>query len=203
MKKTIASIVIGLSIGIVMGQMHIQSSTETPSWAITNRPEPIRYEIKLEKIDSEADHYLHDMGYKLDDEIPEDIQRMAEYIGYEYGISPEFLEAVAYQESRFNPEVKSADGSCIGLMQVNPKWHKERMNRLGVTDLTDAQSNMMVAADYLSYLFNKYEDPGVVLMKYNGDSRTEAYAQNGKLSGYAQEILDRAEEYEVRHGKIN
>lgn len=48
------------------------------------------------------------------------------------------------------------------------------MKELGVTDLYDPRQNMTVAADYLAELFEEYGEPGMVLMKYNGDSTSVA-----------------------------
>lgn len=123
-----------------------------------------------------------------------------EEYGEEYNICPELLMAIAEAESSGNP--KAENGSCKGLMQVSEKWHKDRMERLGVTDIFDTSGNILIATDYLCELFEKYEDVGMVLMVYNGDSNAKNY-MNGKakLSGYAEKILERSAELEKEHGK--
>lgn len=205
MRRTIISILIGTSIGLILGASHVVSARSQESWAISNRPTPEVFQVEVNHEESEqgADHFLHDMGYKIDPDIPLEIQQCAESIGYIYGICPELLESMAYQESRFNPKAVSGDGSCIGLMQVNPRWHRDRMERLSVSkeDLKTVRGNMLVAADYLKELFDTYEDPGIVLMTYNGDSRAQSFAQSGRLSYYAKEILDRSSEWETKHEK--
>lgn len=134
----------------------------------------------------------------IDDGIPTEVKKAAEKWGNHYGICPELIEALAYQESRFIPDIVSADGSCIGLCQVNPSCHKARMEKLGVTDLTDIDGNIAVATDYLEELFEQYEgDVDILLMAYNGDSSYK----NGHISRYAAEILERSEDYERLHGK--
>ena len=68
--------------------------------------------------------------------------------------------------------------------------------------LYDPYGNMLVAADYLSELFEEYEDVGVVLMTYNGDSDAEAFSYcEAELSGYADDILTLSAELERAHGK--
>lgn len=130
----------------------------------------------------------------------EEVLEIAEEVGDAYGICPEFLQAIAYHESRYIPDADG--GSCVGLMQISPKWHGERMERLEVDDLTDPYGNMLVAADYLAELFEEWEDPGVVLMKYNGDSRAEECAETGaEISDYAKDILELSAELERKHGK--
>ena len=76
------------------------------------------------------------------------------------------------------------------------------MRKLGVTSLNDPYGNMLVAADYLYELFEEYDDPGVVLMKYNGDSKANKFA-NGQvgLSTYAKNVLEKSRELEIAHGK--
>ena len=129
-----------------------------------------------------------------------EIMQIANNVGERYGISPEFLASIAYYESRWNPDV--SNGSCKGLMQVSERWHKGRMRKLGISDLKDPYGNMLVAADYLSELFAEYEDPGVVLMKYNGDSRAEKFRKgNASLSQYAENVLEKSMELERKHGK--
>lgn len=133
-------------------------------------------------------------------EVPENVERYAKCIGRVYGICPELLEAIAFRESSFNADAENA--GCVGLMQISEKWHEERMEYLEVDDLTDAYANMLVAADYLNELFEKYEDAGMVLMVYNGDYDAFDYA-NGRapLSDYADEILTLSAELERKHGK--
>lgn len=129
-----------------------------------------------------------------------EVTGLTERIGAEYSLCPELLQAVAWKESHYD-ETAEADG-CIGLMQVSERWHSDRMAALGVTDLYDPESNIRVAADYLAELFDQYEDTGMVLMVYSGDSGAEAYAGSGEgLSGYAQEVMEHAFRLERQHGK--
>ena len=121
-----------------------------------------------------------------------------EIICQERGICPELVEAIIERESGWDPE--AVNGDCIGLMQVSEKWHRERMERLGVTDLTDPYDNILVGVDYLSELSGKYE-VGLALMIYNGDSRAESLCRAGKTSDYATWILERSAELERLHGK--
>lgn len=71
--------------------------------------------------------------------------------------------AVIERESSGRPTVVS-DMGCVGLMQVNPRFHSERMKRLGVTDLTDIDGNIHVGTDYLMELFEKHGEVYLVLM---------------------------------------
>lgn len=131
----------------------------------------------------------------------DEVYEMAVEIGNMYNISPEFLTAVAFKESSFRPRV--SNGSCIGLCQVNPNCHSDRMKRLGVTreSLYTAYDNLLCSADYFSELFEKYGEANLVLDKYNGNSKAQEIYDAGKLSKYAKFVLDYAYDLEERKGK--
>lgn len=142
-----------------------------------------------------------DTGYiYIEQTEDEDVIRFTEEIGSRYGICPELLQAMVFYESSNDPKVKSA-GRDTGYMQVNPKWHRERMDKLGVTDLTDGYSNILVGTDYLAELAEEYEDISLVLMKYNGDSKADKLYKQGEMSEYAEKILSLSAELERLHGK--
>lgn len=117
-----------------------------------------------------------------------------EQVAAEYCMSPELIEAMIETESRGISTVRN--GSCRGLMQVSTKWHADRAARLHADILTD-EGNILVACDYINDLRTEDEDLFCVLAKYNGQSD----AATGKANGYATEILNRADELEVVHGK--
>lgn len=113
-------------------------------------------------------------------------------------VRKELVMGVISVESNFQQDVIGG-GAWYGLMQVDPKWHSERMDRLGVTDLLDPHSNILVGVDILSELITKYGNEAYALMAYNGGP---AYANrmiaSGSISEYASYILRYAEE--ARYG---
>lgn len=119
--------------------------------------------------------------------------------GEQYGISAELLMAIIETESRGQPDV--VGGGCVGLMQISPKWHKDRMEWLGVTDLFDERSNVLVGTDYLAELRDKYHEVSLVLDFYHGDSKAQKNYEDGVVSDYARKILERSAELEILHGK--
>lgn len=133
-------------------------------------------------------------------DVPQEVVEISEELGARYNICPELIQTICFKESSFLADAE-CDG-CIGIMQVSPKWHKDRMERLGVSDLRDIRQNMTVATDYLSELEEIYEDVGVVLMIYNGDTSAEdVLCGAGDVSVYAEEILSISEELERKNGK--
>lgn len=128
-----------------------------------------------------------------------------EYIDYiieisdMYGIQPELIMAIIETESRGIPTVVNETYGCYGLMQINKSCHLSRMDRLGVTDLYDPYSNILVGVDYLMEMSEDYEDIAEVLMHYHGEKNVNSKLESGKLSNYANTILNRAHELELLH----
>ena len=203
-KDNIYSIILGIVLGMIFGAAHIDSCNmhKSECGLILNvehtiiEEEPVIIEEKVAAINP-IEIEVMEMQYR-DSDIPDEVEEAAIKYGEEYNIQPEFLEALAWRESRYHPDAVSSDGSCIGLCQINPKWHKERMKRTGKDDLYQIDDNMNIAADYLADLFKDYPgDPEIVLMIYNGD---HSY-KKGNISEYAQDIVNKSQELERKHGK--
>lgn len=83
--------------------------------------------------------------------------------------------AIAKKETRFDPEAVGDAGKSIGMMQINTHWQRDRIERLGITDLTNPAQNAEVAIDFLwwlaYYLAPEHPDSvlgtGAIFMAYN------------------------------------
>ena len=126
-----------------------------------------------------------------------------ESICKEYNICPELIAAQIYRESRWQPTIINDNGTTYGLMQINPDYQQERMKRLGVTDLLDAEQNILVGVDYLSELIKDSEgDIYYTLMLYNMRHTSATKQFNaGNYSDYATETCRISETFERSHGK--
>ncbi len=123
-----------------------------------------------------------------------EIVEICEEVGEEYAICPELLMALIERESSGHADAQN--GSCKGLCQISERWHSDRMERLGVTDIYDPESNIRLCADYLCELGAEYQDIAIVLGRFHGESNAEI-----KISNYTTGILERSEELEKAHGK--
>ena len=146
-----------------------------------------------------SNYSIPTQGGDTDTWISTEIQIYCYAIGEQYGICPEVLEAIIESES--SGQQYATNGSCKGLMQVSEKWHKDRMQRLGVTDIYDLYGNILVGTDYLMELAEDYGEIAYVLDVYHGDSKADYNAEHGIMSKYADKILNRSHELEVLHGK--
>lgn len=95
-----------------------------------------------------------------------------------HGIDPLLVLAVIAVESRFNPVAESAQGA-LGLMQVVPRFHMDKIAALGVTALLRPEANIAIGVKILKDSMRKGgEDVAAGLQFYNGavDDDTRAYA---------------------------
>lgn len=114
-------------------------------------------------------------------EINDHIDKLAK----RYGLNPDVIKALIEEESGWLTSAEGDDGNSIGLMQIQERWHKERMKRLGVTDLYDPEQNITLGCDILSELVNKYGNYRDALSVYNSGN-----IHDGRQ--YAERILKNA-----------
>lgn len=122
--------------------------------------------------------------------VPLDVELQLHIIhtAEEKRIDPAIIVAMACKESTYDTSVVGDGGNSYGLLQIQPKWHYERMLKLGCTDLLDPYQNVVVGVDYLSELLNTYGSMDKALTAYNRGS------YNGTITQYAENILAYAEQ---------
>lgn len=102
----------------------------------------------------------------------------------EFGVPYEVALAVIKQETNFR-NVTGDNGNSYGYMQIQPRWHQSRMERLGVTDLMDAESNFRVGCDYLAELLSKHTVEEALTAYNSGSAGQSEYATS--VMGYMEE----------------
>lgn len=126
--------------------------------------------------------------------LEEDLQLHIAALCEEYHIQPELVLAVIEQESQYNPEAIGDSGNSLGLMQIQPYWHGERMQQLGCDDLLDPYQNVTVGVDILAEKLAKGSTEWA-LMAYNGGNQyADALQARGVVSEYAEAVIMLAEE---------
>ena len=130
-------------------------SAETPE-AVAILPEPgwFREEIPL---DYEVQQALHEACLAT-------------------GLREEIALAVIRKETTYR-NVMGDGGNSYGYMQVQPRWHADRMERLGVTDLMDPYQNFLVGCDFLMELTAKYDLPVALTVYNSGKTGVSDYAK--------------------------
>lgn len=97
--------------------------------------------------------------------------------GQRYGLDPMLILAVIAVESRFNPVAASEQGA-VGLMQVVPRFHMEKIAALGVSSVLVPDANIALGARILKDAIRRGGSDAAGLQLYNGavDDETQAYA---------------------------
>ena len=109
---------------------------------------------------------------------------MIDDIAVRSGVDPNIVKAIIKEESGGNPSAIGDNGESIGLMQIQPKHHKKRMEELGIVSLFDPQENVILGCSILSDLYDKYGNYEDALSVYNSGN-----TEDGKA--YAERILNR------------
>ena len=132
----------------------------------------------------------------IDCPLDNDTQLMIYEKCVEYGLDFPFVMSVIYRESSFRPNADS--GSSVGLMQINRINHGWLSEKLGLTDFFDPEQNVTAGTYMLKDLFDKYQNPRLVLMAYNmGETGARNMWNQGVYStDYAEGILQLADKYE-------
>lgn len=99
----------------------------------------------------------------------------------ESGIDIELALAVVWRETDFR-NIEGDGGNSLGYMQIQPRWHSERMERLGVTDLMDPASNFRVGCDFLSELLEDHALAYALTYYNSGKATVSPYAE--QVMGY-------------------
>lgn len=109
---------------------------------------------------------------------------MIDDIATRSGVDPNIVKAIIKEESGGNPNAVGDNGESIGLMQIQPKHHKKRMEELGIVSLFDPQENVIVGCNILAELYDKYGNYEDALSVYNSGN-----TEDGKA--YAEKILNK------------
>lgn len=132
--------------------------------------------------------------YRTD--LPEDIEQYTIDVSNAYGVPPEIVFSVMWQESRYTIDIMGDGGKAYGLMQIRPEWHQDRMARLNCNNLLDPYQNILVGVDLISELYRTYGDINLALTYYrhgtiNGDGGYAALVNNvsNYVLGYTNEIV--------------
>lgn len=101
-----------------------------------------------------------------------------------YGLEPQLVAAMIYQESKFDPDARSSSGA-VGLMQLLPETGQGIADRTGGDkwkpgDLLDPELNIRYGSWYVRHLLDKYEDEELALAAYNaGQGAVDGWRERG------------------------
>jgi soluble lytic murein transglycosylase-like protein len=135
----------------------------------------------------EDDYIFYDIPFDLD------TQKEIIKICSEYGFSYELILGMISVESSFRPGVIGDGGKSFGLMQIQPRYWSETMEREDVTNLLDPLQNVRCGCAILRDLKDKYGTEYRALQAYN-TGRPDTY------NGYAEKVYRRIGELTIYGG---
>lgn len=156
--------------------------------AVTPPPEVPQEEVVIEEVQEEKIEYSDEYDLEaiafypvpLDQDLQTHIIRTCDARGIDHAVVMAMIE----RESSYDAENIGDDGESLGLMQIQPKWHQERMDWFGADDLLNPYQNTTIGIDYLVELLERYGDMEKALVAYNRGS------YNGVVTDYAKEVLE-------------
>lgn len=109
-----------------------------------------------------------------------------------YDVDPALVVAMIQKESTFRVDAIGDSGNSLGLMQIQPRWHRERMDILGCDDLLDPYQNVTCGITIIDELLEKGRGLEWALMCYNGGAK---YANEKVANGVVTEYVHKVYEY--------
>ena len=174
--------------------------------AATVKEQAEQAEIKAQEQQAVTDKIEAIKAVVVEQEQPEQVQKhwdipldaqLQKYIVEQstaHGIQPEIIVAMIKQESNYKADTMGDKGNSFGLMQIQKRFHLERMERLGVTDLLDPYSNVSVGIDFLAELLDKYDgNIPMALTAYNcgaSGAYNNYFSKGIYANNYAKRVME-------------
>lgn len=150
-------------------QRENQNHFETEPPLVENEPE--------EKSVVEQSHYCDSIPLTYEEQ--DWLRAACEEFNIPYALALGLIE----KETEFRNLIGD-DGASAGYMQIQKKWHWNRMERLGVADLMEPSGNFRVGCNFLTELYAKYNDWSLVLTVYNRGH------DPGYITDYAKDVME-------------
>ena len=106
---------------------------------------------------------------KIDRVIAQKIAYAVNRFAPKYKLPPKLIICVIEQESSFQP-MRTSKANCKGLMQINEKFHKEKLKKLGIkgSQIYYIDNNIHLGCMILREYYNKTRSISGALQKYLG-----------------------------------
>jgi soluble lytic murein transglycosylase-like protein len=134
--------------------------------------------------------YIAYLRPDIDPEIRQVIAQAIDINCWQYGLDAEIVTALIARESSFLPWAKSK-ADCVGLMQVNPRAHKDKCKGYSQAELYHIPVNVEIGCKILREYMDKSKSVDEALGRYMGCQ--------GAVS-YKRDILATAAELYARRG---
>lgn len=189
MLAAVATVVVG---GLAVDEMDRQEAAKVAAKEVVEQTEikPVRSVPEVVKPTPTPEATPEPVLPVLIYDVPLDVELQLFIINEceKVNIDPAIVMAMAEKESTFKADAIGDDGDSLGLLQVQPRWHQERMDKLGCSDLFDPYQNVTVALDFLAEQLDRYNgDMAKALVGYNQGHFKES------VTAYAKSVLETSE----------
>ena len=132
----------------------------------------------------------------LDVTLTSEVQEYVDRYIEKYGnvVDREVVFSLMYTESRFNPKAENSGSHCSGIMQLNPKYFTDEIERFGYEDIFDLEGNIEVGVWYLSKLVKEHPDDlmyALTCYHRGGAGAYYYYLAYNDYDAYAYEVYNR------------
>lgn len=195
--------VIGISIGLTIGYFTFKSDSVSAeeTQAIKQLEDIERYGT----IDGQTFYWGNSIDWTsnveqnfvpLEVNMDEELQEFIYSLSNAYNVDYSFVMGLIKTESEFQSNVISTTND-YGLMQINKINHDWLQDKLGITDFLDPYQNSKSGIYILRNLFEKYEEPNLVLMAYNmGENGAKNLWDKGIYqTDYSVKVMNNAVEF--------
>lgn len=166
----------------------LEKLSNTPMLVI-EEPREVAVAASESDLEGVSEASTESLGY-FDVPLSEEVQDHIEFMCGMCGVDPAVVVAMIQKESQFKTDVVGDSGRAFGLMQIQPRWHEQRMKDLRSEDLLNPIHNVTVGIDYLSELLDKGKGLEWALMAYNGGpSYANKLSAEGRVSEYARQVM--------------
>ena len=135
--------------------------------------------------------------YRISEEATRELVGTAYGEGRRIGLDPLLIVAVIAIESRFNPLAQS-DGGAIGLMQVIPRYHADKLDFARGGSVLDPQTNIQLGARVLKDYILRGGTEAAGLQLYNGASADASNGYANKVLGERQRLQEALRRFRER-----
>jgi soluble lytic murein transglycosylase-like protein len=127
--------------------------------------------------------------YRISQEATREFVGTAYGEGRRIGLDPLLILAVMAVESRFNP-IAQSDGGAIGLMQVIPRYHADKLDSARGGSVLDPRTNIRLGARVLKDYIQRGGTEAAGLQLYNGASADASNGYANKVLGERQRLQE-------------
>lgn len=164
-----------VAVAVIMGEKHLYSKQLTEfETTIQEYSEKISVlEEVVKKKDTSVTPLIMKLRPQLDPSIAKEINAAIIKYSREFRLPPTFVLYLMKRESGFDVLAKSKAGA-VGLMQVMPKAHKDKMEKIGITNgnLYHIDNNVRLGCWIFRDYFNKTGSIEKALKKYVGGNHS-------------------------------